>query len=77
MGEAGKGAFYFSFGRRFNSEALVACPADRLLLETDDDTEHPIADLYAEVARLRQTSVGELTEQMNVNFDNLFVPNYH
>lgn len=64
--------FYFSFGYRFNSEALMACPLDRLLLETDDDTHHPIADLYAEVARMRNISLEDLIAQMHENFNTLF-----
>lgn len=71
-GGAGKGAFYFSFGPRFNTEALLACPADRLLLETDEDTQHPIADLYAKVACLRGISIDELIRQMHQNFHTLF-----
>lgn len=71
-GGTGRGAFYFSFGIRYNTEALLACPLDRLLLETDDDTHHPIADLYTEVARLRNMSLEDLIGQMHKNFSCLF-----
>lgn len=64
--------FYFSFGFRHDREALIACPPDRLLLETDDDTLHPIADLYAEVAQLRGISLEQLVTQMHRNFHTLF-----
>lgn len=64
--------FYFSFGTKFNPEALLACPLDRLLLETDDDTTTPIADLYARVAQLRGISLDALIRQMHDNFHVLF-----
>ena len=65
--------FYFSFGIHFNTEALQACPLDRLLLETDDDTQHLISDLYAQVAQLRGISLDSLIRQMHENFRTLFV----
>ena len=71
-GRAGRGPFYFSFGPHFNTEALLACPFDRLLLETDDDTTTAIADLYAEVARLRNIPLESLIKQMHTNFHTLF-----
>ena len=71
-GERGEGLFYFSFGTKFNTEALLACPLDRLLLETDDDTTTPIADLYARVAQLRGISLDALIRQMHENYRTLF-----
>ena len=71
-GGAGRGAFYFSFGPRFNKEALLVCPLDRLLLETDEDTTTPIADLYAEVAQLHAISINQLIQQMHINYRMLF-----
>jgi TatD DNase family protein len=65
--------FYFSFGLKYNTEALLACPLDRLLLETDADTQHPISGLYTEVANLRKISVEELIKQMHSNFRTLFL----
>lgn len=67
-------AFYFSFGTKFNTEALLVCPLDRLLLETDDDTLHPLSDLYAQVAQLRAVSLEALVRQMHHNFHTLFGP---
>ena len=64
--------FYFSFGIHFNEQALLSCPLDRLLMETDDDTQHPIADLYAHVAHLRNLSLDNLIAQMHQNFRTLF-----
>ena len=72
VGEVEKGAFYFSFGMKFNTEALLACPLDHLLLESDDDTTTPIADLYAQVAQLRGISLNDLIRQMHENFHVLF-----
>ena len=71
-GERGEGLFYFSFGLKFNTEALLTCPLDRLLLETDDDTQHPIADLYAQVVQLRGISLDTLIRQMHENYRTLF-----
>ena len=66
--------FYFSFGTKFNTEALQACPLDRMLLETDDDTLHPISNLYAQVARQRDIPLEALVRQMHHNFQTLFAP---
>ena len=64
--------FFFSFGPNFREEALRQCPIDRLLLETDDNISLPIADHYAEVARLRGMATDELLRQMHANFITLF-----
>ena len=64
--------FYFSFGLHHSPQALVACPPDRLLLETDDDILHPISDLYAQAAQLRAIALSELILQMHTNFQTLF-----
>lgn len=63
---------YFSFGIHYNDQALLACPLDRLLLETDEDTTTPIADHYAQVAHLKGLSLDELIRQMHDNFHTLF-----
>ncbi|MBQ8968282.1 MAG: TatD family hydrolase [Bacteroidaceae bacterium] len=70
--ETGRDAFYFSFGYRHNREALIACPLHRLLLETDDDVLHPIADLYATVADQLGIHIETLIRQMHKNFHTLF-----
>lgn len=57
---------FFSFGSRFHDDALCACPADRLLLETDD-SDTPLADIYTRVAALRRLSVAQLLEQVKRN----------
>ena len=65
-------AFYFSFGIHYNEQALLACPLDRLLLETDENTTTLIADHYAQVARLKAIPLAELVRQMHKNFLTLF-----
>lgn len=65
--------FYFSFGLKYNTKALLACPLDHLLLETDDNTQQPIAELYALVAQLRAISLDSLIRQMHENYRTLFV----
>lgn len=71
-GDDEMGTFYFSFGFRFNEEAVKACPLDHLLLETDEDTQHPIAELYEQVASLRGITTDELIQQMHKNFNTIF-----
>ena len=56
--------FYFSFGFHYNQESLVACPADRLLLETDEDPR-PIPQLYQQVAQARGLSEAQLLHQVH------------
>ena len=60
--------FYVSFGFHHNEESLRACPTDRLLLETDDNTEHSIAELYNNVARERGIEVSVLCQIMAENY---------
>lgn len=64
--------FYFSFGWQHHTDALRACPLDRLLLETDEDTEHPIALLYERVAQALDLPLENLVCQMHQNFNTLF-----
>ncbi|MBR6142247.1 MAG: TatD family hydrolase [Bacteroidaceae bacterium] len=64
--------FYVSFGFLHNEESLRICPADRLLLETDDDSEHPIAELYNNVARERGIDVSTLCDEMAENYRAFF-----
>ena len=64
---------YVSFGFRHNSESLIACPAERLLLETDDNPR-PVSQLYQEVARLRHMDIDELEQTMLHNFQTIFDP---
>jgi len=59
--------FYLSFGPRFNREGLLACPVDRLFLETDDGGEE-LRFVYEQVAHILQCSLKELEEQIEDNF---------
>lgn len=63
--------FYFSFGSRRRDDSLTACPADRLLLETDDK-DVGIRQVYEDVAALRGLSLQVLLGQMQANFRALF-----
>ncbi|MDE5788052.1 MAG: TatD family hydrolase [Bacteroidaceae bacterium] len=65
--------FYFSFGIYHHSDAILACPTDRMLLETDDDTQSPISQLYEEVARELGLPLETLLRQMQRNYDILFL----
>jgi TatD DNase family protein len=60
--------FFVGFGFLHNEESLRACPTDRLLLETDDNTEHPIAQLYKDVAQSKGLDVPTLVEMMHENY---------
>lgn len=64
--------FYFSFGFRHRPEALRLCPLPRLLLETDEETRRPIAELYALVAAARGIPLPDLLRQMHANYSLLF-----
>ena len=63
--------FHVSFGFRFNPHSLLACPIERLLLETDDD-ERPVRALYEEVASMKGMSKENLAESMRNNFETIF-----
>lgn len=62
--------FYLSFGPRFNSESLKACPPDRLLLETDAETpgqEPEISAVYQQAAAVLSVSLPQLERQVADN----------
>ena len=63
--------FYFSFGLRHRAESLAACPAERLLLETDE-ANTDIRLVYETAAALRGVSLQALLGQMQANFQALF-----
>ncbi len=68
--------FHVSFGFRYNPASLLACPMERLLLETDDDPR-PVRLLYQEVASLRDISPDSLCQAMQGQFSTLFAPQPH
>ena len=51
-------------------EALRATPLDRLFIETDE-ADTPIAEMYALVARLRNTEVEEIEEATSRNYERI------
>lgn len=42
--------FYISFGFKYNRESLIACPLERMFLETDDNSR-PIQMVYEQVCK--------------------------
>ena len=51
--------FFLSFGKSFNTEALLATPLNRILLESDEDSA-PLTEHYARVADILSLSIEEL-----------------
>ena len=58
--------FFLSFGKRFNTEALLATPLDRIFLESDEETA-PLTEHYARVADILSLSIEELAMQIESN----------
>ena len=70
-----KKGYFLSFGARTERskktiEALRATPLDRLFVETDE-ADTPIAEMYALVARLRNTEIKELEEATSRNYERI------
>ncbi len=65
-----KSGFFLSFGLSYNSEALQACPMDRLFLETDD-SKMELADLYKKVSKDLGISVLELESCISRNLESI------
>lgn len=63
---------FVGFGPLHNEESLRICPADRLLLETDDDATYHIDKLYYNAARERGLEVTSLVETMAENYRAFF-----
>lgn len=63
--------FYIGFGFRHNAESLRLCPAERLLLETDDQPQS-ITLLYRKVAEERGIEVADLCDEMGKNYRKFF-----
>ena len=57
---------YLSYGPRFNTEALQATPADRLLIETDD-SDTPITDVATQVAQALTLTATQVMRQASAN----------
>lgn len=63
--------FYLSFGEKFQPDALLSTPCDRLFLETDESSL-PIEDVYRKVADIRIQPIEELATQVWNNVQNVF-----
>lgn len=63
--------FYLSFGPRFNAEGLLACPVNRLFLETDDSGED-LRLVYERVAQVLGCTFDCLERQVEINFRSVF-----
>lgn len=63
--------FYIGFGFRHNAESLRLCPAERLLLESDDQPQS-ITLLYRKVAEERGIEVAVLCDEMGKNYRKFF-----
>lgn len=59
--------FYLSLGEHCPSDTLQSIPSQALFLETDESTI-PIEELYRKAATLRNVSMEELIQQININF---------
>lgn len=62
---------YLSFGEKFQPQALVSIPSERLLLETDT-SKTPLEELAEKVALLRGISREELLHEIGENTNVLF-----
>lgn len=65
---------YFSLGKRIlkDSELLSKIPLDRLLLETDDQVEVSIEELYQKTADILKLDLNQLSDQLERNFLSFF-----
>lgn len=63
--------FYFTFGNRYQTEALHTVPLDHLLIETDT-YDGKVAELYERIAADLHLSAGELAETVAQNAKSLF-----
>lgn len=65
-----KSGFYISFGLKYQSEALHACPMDRLFLETDESNIE-LGSHYQNVAKDLGISVFALESCISRNFESI------
>jgi TatD DNase family protein len=61
-----RAGFYLSFGLVYHREAMIACPADRMFLESDDSSVL-MSFLYEQAALVRSCGVLELKDQIQEN----------
>ena len=77
VNEAIKHGYYLSFGDRSlrsakTRQAIASTPLDRLFCETDDNASLDIADIYAEVAKIKGITFAELEKTINETYKRLF-----
>ena len=60
--------FYLSYGIKFNKEALLSTPIERLFIERDED-RISLAQHYSHIAEIFNTSVVELAATIERNCD--------
>ena len=63
--------FYISFGFHHNTQSLLSCPLESMLLETDDDPR-PINLLYNQITIELGISLSDLSTQMESNYHTIF-----
>ena len=61
-----RAGLYISLGELFNPDSARAIPADRLFIESDE-SNRPITDIYAEVAKAKGMTIEELALQTMQN----------
>lgn len=68
---------YFSFGTKLFNDSTKACkafsklPLERIMLETDDQLDYGIVDLYDRACEVRNISLDELKSGILANFLNI------
>ena len=72
-----KAGFYLSFGAQLfksdkNSIALDATSLDRIFLETDEQTDYDIKQIYQKAATIKNMSLSSLQQQIEKNFKEVF-----
>ena len=55
---------YVSFGAHFNEKSVVACPTERLFVETDANSEISLSGLYRDLAALKGLRSEELADNV-------------
>ena len=75
--EAIKRGYYLSFGERSlrsakTRQAIAATPLNSLFCETDDNASLNVAEVYAEVAKIKSATLAELEKEIYENYKRLF-----
>ncbi|MDD6211463.1 MAG: TatD family hydrolase [Bacteroidales bacterium] len=65
--------FFFSYGLHFNKEALYETPLNRLLLESDENAEDGLPELYRQVAMIKGVGEKALLAEIRKNMHALFL----